>query len=109
MQFDHNFLLEIYTKENRPLLEFAAPVWSSSLSVNDSKLLETVQKDVFKLILPKYTNYENACIELKCQSLEERRLKLCKKFAFKEIKREQSFFTEIKPNYNLRNSKYKNV
>ena len=33
LQFDSEFLFEIYTKEIRPLLEFAAPVWSSSIKL----------------------------------------------------------------------------
>ena len=37
LQFDSSFLLEIYTKEIRPLL------------VNDTKLIENIQKDFFQI------------------------------------------------------------
>ena len=106
---DSDFLLEIYTKEIRPLLEFGAPVWSSSLTRNESMKIEKVQKDVFKLISPKNSNYEEACRKLSCDTLANRRQKLCLKFATKEAKRENSLFTPLKQIYNLRNQNSKVV
>ena len=46
LQFDRDFLLEIYTKEIRPLLEFAAPVWSSSLTANESTKVQSTKRSV---------------------------------------------------------------
>jgi len=36
----------------RPVLEYACPVWHSSLTVAQSKLLESVQKRAMKIIFP---------------------------------------------------------
>ncbi len=49
-------------------------MWHSGLSVADRQDLERVQKAAVKVILGKdYVNYEEALIELKLESLNERR------------------------------------
>ena len=57
-------------------------VWHSGLTQKDKKNLERVQKSALKVILTdRYKNYENALNVMNMDSLEERREKLCLKFA----------------------------
>ena len=52
----NEFLWDVYTKEIRPLLEYACPVWNGNLSLYDQNLIEKVQKSVLRLLLgEKYT------------------------------------------------------
>ena len=77
-------LLDVYTKQVRPLLEYAAPVWHPNLTNTDSEDIERVQKSALKLILQKrYRSYETALNNMKLTSLSTRREKLCTKFALK--------------------------
>ena len=67
-------LKHIYKTFIRSNLEFSSTVWHSGLSVADRQDLERVQKAAVKVILGKdYVNYEEALIELKLESLNERR------------------------------------
>ena len=76
-------LFDVYTKEIRSLLELAVPVWHSGLTKLQSNNIERIQKIAFKMILKEnYTNYDVACNLLATQTLQERRVKLCRIFAF---------------------------
>ncbi len=76
------YLKRIYMLQVRSKLEQSAAVWHSSLTKNNSSDLERVQKCALKVILgEKYLNYKNALEMVKLDSLEERREKLCLKFA----------------------------
>ena len=80
-------LLEIYTKQIRCILEFAAPAWQGSKTQAERVALERVQKSAFHIILgEKYLSYENALETLGLESLESRRKKLSLKFALKASK-----------------------
>lgn len=46
-----NKLVIIYTGYVRPVLEYAVPVWHSSLTTDQIERLESMQKRVFKIIL----------------------------------------------------------
>ena len=62
-------------------MEFCAPLWSGDLSIKNTRDLERVQKIAFKIILgPKFLSYEDALAELEEETLEERKIDLCKKF-----------------------------
>ena len=75
-------LKKIYMLQIRSKLEQSAAVWHSSLNKKDSKDLERVQKSALKVILgDRYNNYEEALKTIRIDSLEERRQKLCLKFA----------------------------
>ena len=63
------------------MLELAAPVWHSGVTVAASKQLERVQKAAFSIILGK-----QYLTDLKMESLKERRKHLCSKFAKKAQK-----------------------
>ena len=83
-------LLDVYIKQCRCVLELAAPVWHSGLTVAESKQLERVQKAAFSIILGKqYLTYEQALADLKMDTLKERRKMLCSKFAKKAQKHEK--------------------
>ncbi len=69
-------LLKIYLSVIRPTLEYACQVWHCGLTVEQSRLLENVQKRVLRKIYPQLT-YQDALLEAKIPSLAERRVILC--------------------------------
>ena len=74
----------IYILFIRSLLEQCTPVWHSSLIVQDSELLERVQKSAIKVILGKiYIRYRKSLQKLDLKTLHEGREKLCLSFARK--------------------------
>ena len=78
MGADEDVLHETYTLHIRTLLEFAAPLWHSSLTVSDKNRIERVQKMAFATILgPVYSSYEVALTLLEEDTLENRRTLLC--------------------------------
>ena len=79
-------LIDVYTKHVRSVLEFAAVVWSSSLTKENSMTIERVQKSAFSVIIgSRYQTYEEACGNLNMETLAMRREKLCLKFATKSF------------------------
>ena len=102
---DISTIFDVYTKEVRSILELAVPVWHSGLTRLQSRDIERIQKISFKIILgPVYENYNQACNYLATQSLEDRRLKLCLKFARKNLKSENCLFKKVNKNVNTRQS-----
>ena len=96
-------MFDVYTKEVRSILELAVPVWHSGLTKLQTMDIERIQKISFKLILgTKYVNYKQACRYLSAQTLEERRIKLCLKFAKKNYKSENCMFTKVGTTVNTR-------
>ena len=105
MQFDTNFLFEVYTKEIRPILEYAVPVWHCGLTKEEAHQIENVQKWAFKIILcNQYHHYSKACSVFGVESLQERRVMLCNKFAVKEHKKENSIFSKYRSKHGLKNN-----
>ena len=105
MDMDIQTIFDVYTKEVRSLLELAVPVWHSGLTRLQSRDIERIQKISFKIILgPAYENYNQACKYLATQSLEDRRLKLCLKFARKNLKSDNCLFKKVVKNVNTRQS-----
>ena len=80
-------LIDVYIKQIRSILEYAAPLWHSSISGEDRLRIERVQKAALSIILGNsYTTYR---VGLKLSGLEflfERRRKLSLKFAKKSQK-----------------------
>ena len=75
-------LRSIYLTYVRSILEQSAVVWHSSLSLRNIKDLERVQKSASKIILGRnFLNYKNALKVLNIDNLQERRKKICLKFA----------------------------
>ena len=80
-------LLDIYTKQVRSILEFAVPVWHSSITGEERLGIERIQKTAFHIILgEQYKSYTAALKTLRMDTLNSRRIKLCKKFATKSAK-----------------------
>ena len=102
-------LCTVYQTRVRSTLEFAAPVFHSSLTKDQSMQIELCQKKAFAVILGKnYVSYETALTKLKLDRLDTRRVNLCMSFAVKCTKssRHSSMFPN-NTNYrtNMRNPK----
>ena len=102
-------LCTVYQTRVRSTLEFAAPVFHSSLTKDQSMQIELCQKKAFAVILGKnYVSYETALAKLKLERLDTRRVNLCMSFAVKCTKssRHSSMFPN-NTNYrtNMRNPK----
>ena len=83
----------IYVLYVRSILEQSCVVWHSSLTIENSDDLERVQKAAIKIILgPEYKNhnYEENLIKADLDSLKQRRINLCTKFANESIKNEKT-------------------
>ena len=79
-----NDLTDVFIKHARSILEFGAPVWTSGLTKVESEEIERVQKSFLHIALGEnYCNYEDALKTTNLESLEERRILLCTKFAKK--------------------------
>ena len=101
MGADEHILYETYKLHIRTVLEFAAPLWHSSLTVVDRNRIERVQKMAFSIILgPTYANYDVALTLLEEDTLENRRRLLCLNFASKSSKDPQHnhMFPMLDPN-----------
>ena len=80
-------MLDIYIKQVRSVIEYAAVVWNAGLTLDNIAQLERVQRSAFSVILGrKYTSYEEACTKLNMKTLAERRKDLSVKFAIKASK-----------------------
>ena len=83
-------LLDVYIKQCRSVLELAVPVWNAGLSKAEVRQIERVQKAAFSIILgDKYISYTEALLDLKMETLELRREKMCLSFARKAQKHDK--------------------
>ena len=77
-------LVTIYLSRVRTTLEFAAPVFNSSLTSEQINQIEMVQKKACAIILGRnYVRYESALSNLGLERLDTRRTTLCLNFALK--------------------------
>ncbi|KAI8519288.1 hypothetical protein Bbelb_025450 [Branchiostoma belcheri] len=75
-------LKTVYTSYVRPALEYAAPVWHSSLNNVQTAKLERFQRRACIIILgTQYTDYTSALSTLELTTLADRRIHICTKFA----------------------------
>ena len=105
-------LLDVYIKQVRSILEFAAVVWHSGLTQINTSDIERVQKSALAIILgPKYTNYENALKLVKMETLKERRESFSLSFARKTAKTHPNWYEVDNKVINTRRqtSEFKNV
>ena len=104
-------LLDVYVKQVRCILEFGAPAWQGSITTAEKYDIERVQKIAVHIILGrKYNSYKDALQTLNLESLEDRRIRLCLKFALKaEVHPKfKHWFKEQHRPYNTRcKTKYK--
>ena len=81
---DQEDLKDIYIKQIRSILEFAVPVWHSSLTGEDRLRIERIQTTAMHIILgSQYKSYTSALNILVLDPLFTRRQKLCRTFAKK--------------------------
>ena len=73
-------LVRCYCTFVRHLLEYAAPVWHPGLTIQQSDVLEQVQRQVLRVLLP-VSSYIEARHISGLPTLSERRTKLCLNFA----------------------------
>ena len=84
-------MVEIYTLYIRSILESSAVVWHSSITKGEESEIERVQKVALKIILKTdYEDYENALALTGLDTLKQRRIILCKKFAKNCLKSEKT-------------------
>ena len=106
-------LLKVYTMQIRSILEFGVPAWQGSLTLGQKTDLERVQKCAVHIMLGKnYSSYETALESLNLENLEDRRVRLCLKFALKAEAHPkfQNWFQKSEKTYNTRNRvKYKEI
>jgi hypothetical protein len=80
-------LIDVFNKQVRSVLVYAAVVWDAALTQDDILKIERVQKSACSIILGAgYMSYEEALITLHLKPLSERRRILAKKFATKASK-----------------------
>jgi hypothetical protein len=83
-------LKSIYLTFIRSVLEQSAVVWHSSLTIQNKKDIERVQRAAVRVIMGNdYTTYKDGLKDLKIETLEKRREFLCLKFAKNCIKSEK--------------------
>ena len=81
----------IYLSYVRSILEQSSVLWGSTLSEENKKDLERVQKSAVKIMLgKKYQDYESALMLVDLENLNERRENLCLKFAKKCLQNEKT-------------------
>ena len=91
--FGDQFILDVYFKEVRVMLEYAVQIWNGALTQRDCDRIEKVQKIVLKFLWQnKYTSYTDACKFYKLPKLAVRRKSLCLRFAKKELKKPNGLF-----------------
>ena len=93
-------MIEIYCKKIRSILEFGVPVFNHGPTLEEVSDIERVQNSFLHIALgKKYPGYENALELCELDTLEERRLKLCKSFAVKASKhpKHSSWFQSFSP------------
>ena len=108
-------LLDVYQKQVRSVLELAVPVWQPALTISEKIQIERVHKCALHIIMGvNYLGYTHALKTLGCEKLEDRRTKLCEKFAWKASQHPkfQTWFCKKKtvpPSVNTRAKKKKEL
>ena len=73
---------DVYIKQVRSILEFGVLVWNCSITLEEVTDIERVQKAFLYIALGEmYCRYERALEEMELETLEGRRLQLCRTFA----------------------------
>ena len=84
-------MIDVYIKQIRSVLELAVPAWHPSLTLEEKITIERVQKTALHIIYQEnYQPYKAAYAMANICTLEERRVKLCSKFALRAL-RSQKF------------------
>ena len=103
LDLDKFQLFDAYKKEIRSILEYAVPVWHSSITSKQSSQIEAVQKLAFRIILKdSYSSYKRACDFFQTKTLKLRRVEICKRFAEKNLESSNSLFQRVNTDPRLR-------
>ena len=109
LDVDPAIICDVYIKEIRSLLELAVPAWHSGLTKSQSADIERVQRVAVKVILSDCSTgksdlkYDMALAVLDLEPLQDRRDRLCLKFARKSLSsRHSDIFTENASKYPTR-------
>ena len=103
-------LKSIYLTYVRSILDQSAVVWHSSLTTKNRRDLERVQKSAVRVILGgKYSTYKNGLEKLNLDDLNDRRTKICLKFAKNCLKNEKvkDIFPKAEFKHKMRKRKQK--
>ena len=105
--FSQNDLVYIYVAVIRPVLEYACPVWITSLPNYLSHAIEMIKKSVLRSIYPGL-HYDDILVIVSLQSLEKRRDNICKAY-FNRLKCNTHRLNHLIPDrrdvhYRLRNA-----
>ena len=84
-----NDLLCFYTSVVRPVLEYACPVWHSSLTAGQHETLESLQKRTMRIIF-NHDDYTISLIIAGIDNLETRREHLTEQFFLRNVLNEKS-------------------
>ena len=83
----HDDLLDVYMKQVRSVLELAVPAWHSGLTLGESADIERVQRAALQIMLGSgFSTYRAALKQFGLDTLQSRRVNLCKKFGKKAAK-----------------------
>ena len=105
LDVNEDFLIDVYKKEIRSVMEIAVPAWHSGLTDSQSNEIERIQKIAMAIILGKWYPSEQARSILGLEPLATRRETLCQRFAKKTLKSRHANIFEKKTDslrYNLR-------
>ena len=89
-------LLRVYVSVIRPVLEYACPVWHTSLPMYLSDNIETIQKRCLRTIFPGHS-YDEARSISNLPTLFERRTKLCQSY-FRKMHNADHKLNKLLPN-----------
>jgi hypothetical protein len=92
-------LLHYYYSFVRPVLEYACPVWHTSLTLDQCDRIELIQKRALSIIfsMPVYENYSEYCSANCIETLACRRDNLCQKCFNKCVMNENSCIHYLLP------------
>ena len=77
-------LVDMFTKQCRSILEYGVPAWQGAITIQEKQDIERVQKMALRIIFgEQYYTYSNALELAGLDTLEDRRNKICLKFAKK--------------------------
>ena len=101
-------LRSVYCSFIRPVLEYACPVWHSSLTSKLDDEVEKIQRRAIRIICPRLS-YAAGLVELKLPTLFDRRETLCKSF-YSKVLRAPNNLNALMPDpvqsqYNLRKTR----
>ena len=75
-------LISVYQMYILPMLEYGAPVWSSSITQEQSQCLERVQRRALRIIAyPNLLSYDQLCCDFNIDTLSDRRNLIVTRFA----------------------------